>query len=245
MRRALYTAVLTAAAGALLPAAAGAAPPLPASVKLVSCSVETHEAAFYGRVQQIPGSTRMAMRFTLLEHTGGRSRRVKAPGLGRWRSSKLGVGAFGYRQGFRNLPENATHRVRVDFRWYAQDGSELARVTRRSRRCRQFVRLPNLVAQLRGIRVETPGVARYRALVTNTGKAGATAVRVRLIVDGKIVDTHIIAAIGPGEQRSLAIRGPECITVARLEADPDRIISESSDTDNSHELSCDALRSLG
>jgi CARDB len=244
MRRALYTVVLTAAVGALLPAAAGAAP-LPASVKVAKCSVERHEAAFYGRMRQIPGSARMALRFTLLEHTGGRSRRVKAPGLGRWRSSKPGVRAFGYRQGFRNLPENASHRVRVEFRWYAQDGSELARAKRRSRRCRQFVALPNLVAQLRGVRVATPGVARYRALVTNTGKAGAKAVQVRLVVDGTIVDTRIIAAIEPGEQRSLAIRGPECMSGARLEADPDRVISESSDTDNSHELSCDALRSLG
>ena len=35
-----------------------------------SAPSSTHEAAFYGRMQQVPGASRMAMRFTLLERTG-------------------------------------------------------------------------------------------------------------------------------------------------------------------------------
>ena len=241
MRRALLTAALAAAA---FSAAATAAAPLPAGVKLVSCSIDEHQAAFYARMQELPGASRMAMRFTLLERTGsGAVTRVKIPGLRRWHWSKPGVRRFGYRQGFRNLPENASHRVRVDFRWYAADGSEVARARRRSARCRQFVALPNLVARITGVDAgQVAGVVRYEALVTNTGRAAATDVPVRLTVDGNVVDTVTVASLAPGEQRTVAIRGPRCHRLVSLEADPDQAIAESSDADNAHELTCAALR---
>ena len=239
MRRALLSAVLAAAA---LPAAAGAAP-LPASVKVTACSVETHEAAFSARMRQVPGASRMAMRFKLLEQTGPNAiRRVKVPGLRRWRFSKPGVRTFSYRQGFRNLPENASHRVVVSFRWLSADGTLVQRTSRRSPRCRQFVRLPNLVAKIQAVIPTMPGVVRYQALVSNRGRASASSVPVRLTVDGKVVDTVTIASLAPGEQRSIVIRGPECHQVVRLEADPEKSIAESSDLDNAHELSCPALR---
>ena len=244
MRRAFLTAALAAAA---LPAAASAAVPLPAGVKLVSCSFEEHAAAFYAHMQEVPGASRMAMRFTLLEQTGGDAiTRVKIPGLRRWHWSKPGVSRFGYRQGFRNLPENASHRVRVDFRWYAADGLQVAHAKRRSARCRQFVELPNLVARIAAVDAGmVPGVVRYEARVTNTGKAAATNVPVRLTVDGNVVDTVRLDSLDPGEQRTIAIRGPKCRRLVRLEADPDKAIAESSDADNAHELTCAALRNIG
>jgi CARDB protein len=239
MRRALLSAVLATAA---LPAAAGAAP-LPATVKVTACSVETHEAAFSARMQQVPGASRMAMRFKLFEQTGPDAiRRVKVPGLRHWRYSKPGVRTFSYRQAFRNLPENASHRVVVNFRWLAADGSVLQHARRRSARCRQFVRLPNLVARIQAVIPTMPGVVRYQALVSNTGKASASSVPVRLTVDGKVVNTVTIASLAPGERRSVVMRGPECQGVVRVEADPDKSIAESSDLDNAHELSCAALR---
>ena len=243
MRRALITAALAAAA---LAAAATAAPP-PASVKLVKCSVETHEAAFYGRMQLVPGASRMAMRFTLLEETGGNPPSpVKGPGLRRWHRSKPGVQTFGYRQGFRNLPENVSHRVRVDFRWYASDGGEVARARRRSARCRQFVALPNLQTRLSRVTpTKVDGVVRYEGVVMNTGRAAATAVPVSLTVDGNAVDTVTIASLAPGGRRSIAVRGPECKRLVRLEADPQKSVAESSDADNASELSCAALRNIG
>jgi hypothetical protein len=240
MRRAL---LITALAVAALPAAAGAAAPAPVSVRLVSCSVEDHDAAFYARMQELPGANRMAMRFTLLEETGDGAKRVKVPGLRRWRSSKPGVKTFGYRQGIRNLPENATVRVTVEFRWYAEDGTEVARAKRRSPRCRQFVALPNLVARLTGVlSTKVAGVVRYEALVTNDGKAAASSVPVRLTVDGNVIDTVTLTSLAPGEQRSIVIRGPRCHRRARLEADPQKAITETSDADNLHELSCTRLR---
>jgi CARDB protein len=246
MRRAVLTTAITAAAAIWLPAAALAAPTT-ASVKVVRCSVEDHEAAFYARMQLVAGASRMALRFTLLEETGGkRATRVKVPGLRRWRSSRTGVKAFAYRQNFRNLPENASHRVRVDYRWYAQDGTEVARATRRSARCRQFVELPNLFARITGeLPTSVNGVVRYRAVVGNSGKAAAGAVPVRLTVDGNIVDTIMLPSLAPGEQREIVIRGPDCKRLVRLEADPEATITESSEADNAHELSCAALRKTG
>jgi len=237
MRRALLTTALAAAA---LPVAAGAAPaPAPATVKVASCSFAEHSAAFYARMRQVPGGTEMAMRFTLLEETGDRAEAIRAPGLRKWHRSREGVGAFGYRQGFKNLPENASHRVRVDFRWYAEDGSELLRARRRSGRCRQFVELPNLVARIDAVMpTKVPGVVRYQAVVRNSGKAEATAVPVRLTVDGDVVDTLTLVSLAPGEERSLVIRGPECHRLAKLEADPEQAIAESSDADNAYELAC-------
>jgi CARDB len=233
---------MAALATAALPAAAGGAP-APASVRLVGCSFDEHSAAFKARMQQLPGSSRMALRFTLLEETGANAvTRVKVPGLRRWRFSKVGVKAFAYRQGFRNLPENASHRVRVDFRWYDASGEEVERARRRSPRCNQFVELPNLVARIAAILpTGVPGVVRYEATVRNSGKAAATGVPVRLTVDGNVVDTVKIASLDPGEQRSVAIRGPQCQRLVRLEADPEQAITESSDGDNVFELDCAAL----
>jgi hypothetical protein len=239
MRRALLIAALATAA---LPAAAGAAR-APATVRLVDCSIEEHSAAFYARMQQLPGASRMALRFTLLEDTGADAvTRVKVPGLRRWRFSKPGVRTFAYRQGFRKLPENASHRVRVDFRWYDSAGNEVERARRRSPRCRQFVELPNLVARITAvIPTGVPGVVRYESVVRNTGKAPASAVPVRLTVDGTVVDTRTLASLAPGERRSVAIRGPQCHRLVKLEADPEKAIAESSDDDNAFELGC-ALR---
>jgi hypothetical protein len=246
MRRVPLTIALTAAAALALPAAAVAAP-APASVKLVNCSVEDHEAAFYARMQLVPGASRMALRFTLLEETSGKkAERVNVPRLRRWHSSRPGVKVFGYRQGVRSLRENASHRVRVNYRWYAQDGTEVARAMRRSARCRQFVELPNLFARLTGeLPTKVDGVVRYRAVIGNSGKADATFVPIRLTVDGTIVDTVTITSLAPGERRTIVIRGPECNRLVRLEADPEKAIAESSEADNPHELDCAALRNLG
>lgn len=245
MRRGLQTAALLTAALAAAPLPAlGEGPP--ASVKLVACSMEEHEAAFYARMSLVDGADRMAMRFTLLERSGVEGfKPVTAPGLRRWHWSKPGVSAFGYRQRLRNLPANASHRVRVDFRWYSPERVLVARAARRSAPCRQFAALPNLVARIRRVApTKVPGVVRYEALVSNAGKAPVTGVPVRLTVDGDVVDTVTVASLLPGEERSLVIRGPGCRRVAEVEADPDKAITESSEDDNAHELTCAALGRL-
>jgi CARDB len=244
MRFGLLTAVLTTAAlGAAVSAAA--AERSPASVSLVGCSVEEHSAAFLARMKLVEGADRMALRFTLLERTGVEGDRpVKVPGLRRWHWSKPGVLALRYRQGVRNLEENATYRARVDFRWYSASGDEIARAQRRSAGCRQFLTLPNLTTRITQVQpTKVAGVVRYEALVTNTGQAAVASVPLRLSVDGDVIDT-VSFPLGPGEAKSVVIRGPQCDRLARVEADPEKTIAETSEADNAHELSCANLGRL-
>src|SRR5215210_7240643 len=115
MRIRLLTAVLTTAALVAAASAAGAARP-PASVSLVDCSLADHSAAFYARMKLVEGADRMALRFRLLERTGVEGdNALRVPRLSRWHWSRPGVVALRYRQSVRNLEENATYRVRVDF----------------------------------------------------------------------------------------------------------------------------------
>ena len=238
MRFRLLTVILMTAA-LVAAASADGALRLPASVSLVGCSFSDHSAAFYARMKRVDGADRMALRFTLLERTGVEGDNpVKVPGLRRWHWSKPGVVALRYRQEVRSLKENATYRARVDFRWYSASGAEVERARRRSPRCRQFVSLPNLSAQIAHVRAtNVPGVKRYETYVSNSGQAAVAAVPVRLTVDGDVVDT-VSLSLAPHEARTVVIRGPKCQTVARVEVDPEKAIAETSEADNAHELSC-------
>jgi hypothetical protein len=238
MRLRLLTAVLTPAA-LVAAASAAAVDPQPARVGLLDCSFEDHSAAFSARMKLVDRADRMALRFTLLERTGVEGdKAVKAPGLSRWHRSKPGVLVLRYRQGVRNLKENATYRARVDFRWYSASGAEVERAQRRSPRCRQFVTLPNLTSRITRVApTDVPGVTRYEALVANTGQADVATVPLRLSVDGDVVDT-VSFPLGAGEAKSVVIRGPHCQKLVRVEADPEKAIAETSEADNAHELSC-------
>jgi CARDB len=238
MRRALTIIALLTAALAAAPATVAAQPP-PASVRVVACSFEEHEATFRGSMRRVVGSDRMAMRFTLMERTGtGGFKPVRAPGLGRWRRAREGVVSFGFRQVVQALPENAAYRMRVDFRWFAPDGGVLLHVQRNSATCRQFAALPNLRVELLGTgSTKLPGVVRYRVLVVNAGKDAVTA-PVRLSVDGGVIDTASVADLLPGESREIGLRGPSCASLVAVEADPDELIVESSEDDNTDELAC-------
>ncbi len=240
-RTVIGTLALAGAVVVTVPLASGAPPS--ASVRLVSCSVASHEAVFRGQMQRAAGARQMGMRFTLLESTDPEGfRPVAAPGLSRWRRSQPGVSTFAYRQRLRNLASNTVYRVRVDFRWYAADGSVVQRLRRRSPVCRQFLSLPNLVALVTGASdTQVPGVLRYGVRVTNTGKAQASAVPVRLTVDGDVLDTVTIATLPPGERRLVGFRGPACTRSVRGEADPDRTIAETSEADNVSEVPCAEL----
>jgi CARDB len=237
MRRALLITALAAAALAALPAVASAEQ-LRTSVRLVDCSFEEHQAVFRGSMRGIEGSARMAMRFTLLERTSSVGfKRLKAPGLGRWRRAQPGVVSFGYRQVVKALAENAVYKMRVDFRWFAADGSVLAQVQRNSPVCRQFSTLPNLRVEVLGASdTKVAGVVRYRVHVTNAGRAEVTA-PVRLSVDGTVIDTANVA-LTPGESRQIVFRGPACRREVTAAADPDGTIVESSETDNVDEVPC-------
>jgi hypothetical protein len=215
----------------------------PAGVKVAACSLDDGSALFVARMRQVEGSERMALRFRLLEKAEGGFHALKAPGLGRWRKSRPGVGAFAYKQAVRGLEAGSLYRAQVDFRWYDAEGSLIQTDRRRSPACRQFDVLPNLTATpIAGKRTTDSGVLRYRVLVTNEGIAPATGVPVRLTVDGAVVDTVVLTELLPAERRVIGIQGPACFDSVKAEADPDGVIVESSESDNGHELPCGELR---
>ena len=213
-----------------------------AGVKVADCSIEQGSALFVARMRQVEGSARMALRFRLLEKAAEGFHALRAPGLGRWRRSKPGVGAFSYKQAVKGLEAGSLYRAQVDFRWYDAEGNLVATARRRSAPCRQYDVLPNLTATPIAARPAEGGVVRYRVLVTNEGIAPATGVPVRVTVDGAVIDTVILPVLQPAERRVIAVLGPDCTRTVEAEADPDGVIVESSEADNAHEVPCADLR---
>jgi hypothetical protein len=225
----------------LLAAALPAQEAPPASVKLVECSAEDRSAAFYGRMRPVPGADRMWMRFTVQEKHASSYEELRARGLSRWHKSKPGVSAFGYRQTVRGLQPGGAYRVKVSFRWYSPDGELVERSSRTSRTCRQFDQVPNLTSAVEGsVPARVPGVVRYLVSVGNNGFAEAEDVEARLTVDGSVVDTVEISSLEPGETREITIMGPACTSSVSSVADPDGVIVETSEDDNSHTMNCQA-----
>ena len=244
LRRVLTAALVTAAAAAAVATpAVGDARPL-AGVKLNDCSIEGRSALFLARMHKVSGSQRMWLRFRLFEKGDSGFRSLKAPGLGRWRKSKPGVGTFAYKQAVKGLEAGSLYRAQVDFRWYDDQGSLVQTLRRRSPACRQFDVLPNLEATpIASKSLRRQGVVRYRILVTNEGIATATDVPVRLTVDGDVIDTVTVPELAPAGRTVVGIQGPQCTQSVKAEVDPDGVIVESSESDNSHEVACSALPS--
>jgi hypothetical protein len=211
---------------------------------VASCSIDSSSALFIARMHQLSGSQRMWLRFKLLEKRDKGFHPLKAPGLGRWRKSKPGVGTFAYKQAVKGLEAGSLYRAQVDFRWYDDHGDLIQTLRRRSPACRQFDVLPNLAATpIASKALRQQGVVRYRILVTNDGIATATDVPVRLTVDGDVVDTVTVPELAPADRTVIGIQGPKCTDSVKAEADPDGVIVESSESDNSHEVACSALPS--
>ena len=236
------------AVAACLPALAGARPRYTASkwtaiVKVTRCSRALDQAVFHGKMRRVDDSERMAMRFTLLESTGEDGyQAVPAPKLGKWHRSRAGVAAFGYKQAIRNLVTGSLYRVRVDYRWYDEDGEVIARTRKRSASCPKENALPNLRVRVTGVR-KTPAAAtdRYYVKVMNVGRAAAEGVPVALSVDGVRAATAMVPVIYAKGWKTVTVRGPECETWVGAEVDPDGLIAESWEQDNTHLLACQDL----
>lgn len=244
-RFAAISIVALVAGAACVPALATGPPRYAASAwttqaKLVRCSRALHEAVFHAKMRQVEGSERMALRLTLLERTGlDGFQPLAAPGLGKWRKSKPGVGTFGYRQIVRNLDDRGIYRARVDYRWYSADGELVSRAHKRSATCPKRNKLPNLRVRLVGIRhTSAAATDRYRVRVTNAGLAPANDAVVQLSVDGVVGGTATTGMLYAGAWKLLTLRGPECGSSVQAQVDPDGLIAETDEQDNTHELAC-------
>jgi hypothetical protein len=236
------------AGAACLPALASGKPRYTAStstaiVKVLRCSRALGEAVFHGRMRSVADSERMAMRFTLLERTGMEGfQAVPAPKLGKWHRSRPGVGAFGYKQAVRNLVKGSVYRVRVDYRWYDEEGEVVGRKRRSSTSCPKETALPNLQVRLAGVRnTSSTDTDRYYVKVMNVGRAPAAGVAVRLAVDGIASGTVTVPQLYPKGAKIVTIRAPECESWVDARIDPDGLIAETWEHDNTHVLACQDL----
>ena len=90
----------------------------------------------------------------------------------------------------RKLKKGAVYRVRVDYRWYDEDGAVISRAHRRSATCPNQAALPNLRVRIAGARhTQSTDTDRYWLKVTNVGRASAESVPVRFSVDGVVAGT--------------------------------------------------------
>ena len=244
-RRAAIAAVLLAGLAATAQADTPAPVPAPAamslaSVKLSSCSRTDHTASFSARMRRTAQGQRLKLRFKLLERgADGSFRPVDAPALARWRSSRPGVRAFAYKQNVKGLSPDSAYRARVDFRWYAADGTLARKLRRHSGTCSQSGPLPNLRARTVGSQATpTSGVRRYTVRLANTGEAAADGAKVRFAVEGASSEDKAVGRLAAGDFALVSFLAPDCTTAVTATADPAGELAESVETDNSQRLAC-------
>jgi hypothetical protein len=204
-------------------------------------------ASFSGQMHTLAGSQRMAMHFTLLERIGhglAPFKPVSLSDLKPWRRSKPGARTFIYTQRVTALRDGGSYRMRVQFRWYGAGKTVLRTTTLRSRTCRQPAPLPNLtITSITSAPSATSGQRIYSITVGNSGQGDASNVPVALKVDGNVVGSSMIDLLPSQESGVVQIQGPACAFSVRAVADPDRVIPETSDSDNALTLSCSQVGS--
>lgn len=215
------------------------------SVKVVRCrrgaAAADRVATFRAGMRQIARSRRLSVRFNLQESVGGaRYRNVTAPGLGVWRRSRSGVGAFAYRQKVKALAEGSAYRVVVHYRWQNARGTVLKTTKRRSRACRQTGALPNLrVQRIGGKPLEgASDRTRYVINVINAGNAPSPAAGLELTVNGTTAGRSAVPALAVGQITRVFIAGPNCSRGVGAEVDPDARIREANEVDNDLSAAC-------
>jgi hypothetical protein len=241
-KRFVTTVCLVLIAGAALPSAANAG--WTSTVKVNRCSRALDEAVFHGKMRGVKDSERMAMRFTLLQRTGTEGfLALPAPKLGKWHRSRTGVAGFGYKQIVRNLAEGSVYAMRVDFRWYGEDGEVVKRARKRSASCPDPDTLPNLRVRITGVKnTADEDSDRYFVKVMNFGAAPAENVAVGLTVDGATGGSATVPLLYAKGSRTVTIRAPECESYLKATADPDELIAEKNELDNTHQLACQDLK---
>src|SRR3954453_14485541 len=113
--------VFAAAAAPSMTSAAVATAAPSAILKVRSCQVgdsaKQRQATFYGRMRAVPGTSRMMMRFTLVDRGANGTSLVPAPQLAKWRRSRPGVKTFGYAQTVTGLQVGGAYAAMVEYRW--------------------------------------------------------------------------------------------------------------------------------
>lgn len=209
--------------------------------KVVDCTTTspTRSATFYGRVDAVPGASKLAIRFTLLERLGRAAdfTKLDLPALRQWHVSQAGVQRFGWKQTVDNLRIGGAYKARVQYRWLSATGAVVDTQTRDTPLCRGP--LPNIAVDALTARDgPTPDTMTYQALIVNNGKADADGVDVALSVDHAVLDTQTIDHLPAGESRTVTFTGPVCRQEVSVAADPSNVIGERTEDDNTRVFAC-------
>jgi hypothetical protein len=242
MRFRVTTTLAVASALLALPATAAVASPA-TTLKVRSCQVgdsaKQRQATFYGRMRAVPGTSRMMMRFTLIDRDAQGTSQVAAPQLAQWHRSRPGVKSFGWAQTVAGLQAGGSYAATVEYRWVDAAGKTVRSARRTSGECRQDGRLPNLtITRVAARPGDAPGTELYSVDVANTGAAEARLVTLDLFVDDAGADTARLDSVKAGAVVTVRISGPVCVT--RLRAAVDRLdsIHETTDDDNVWRSGC-------
>jgi hypothetical protein len=232
---------LAVAAAALAMAALASADSPPASVRVKSCEkgsdTSSRGATFVAEMQSVPGAVRMAMRFRLIERSGGPHPKTRVLSLGPWHRSAKNVTRFTFSQTVNGMTPGDSYRVLVQFHWLDGSHNVIEHTKRRSGACAQ-PGLPDLTVT--GIKLsagQSTGTQTYRVSVANKGSYPAHKIGVALYVNGHLVNTRTIKHLGGGETKAVKMNGPPCMTVEAI-VDPDNHIAESNENDNSFSRQC-------
>jgi hypothetical protein len=227
-----------------LPTAASAGGP--AALKVRACqtgdSSKERLVTFYGRMQAVPGTDRMQMRFTLIDRSADGASLVATPKLAKWRKSRAGVRKFGYAQTITGLKKGGAYAATVEYRWRDERGRTIKSARRTSADCRQDGELPNLA--LTGIEAragDAEGTLDYTVLVTNRGSVPANDLTVDFFVDNAAVNAAPIDLIEPGETVEVKFSGPACRARVRAIVDRKNAVPETNDDDNVRHMRCPAV----
>lgn len=221
---------------------AQAAPGSP-SAKVLECTGTDaggpRTATFLGRMRAVPGTGRMAMRFTLLERFGDEKlHAVEFPPLRAWRFSKPGVKDFRFKQTVTALQGGGEYRMRIEYRWLDVDGNLRRKAERTTGPCHQQGALANLRSGAPTVAPGPGGTAVYVVPVTNDGRSVAQDVAVELFVDGAATNVGHIDSVAPGETREVRFSGPMCKRVLRVVVDPADAVKERLEADNVTVVRC-------
>jgi hypothetical protein len=236
----ITAAVITALLASAAPAVA-AAPTT--TLKLRSCeagqSQKDRRATFYARMRSVPGTSRMLMRFSLIDRYGDGAKEISVRELDEWRRARPGVRSFGYEQRFAKLARGGVYAVAVEFRWVGASGKTIKTLRRTSQECRQDGALPNLgVTGVKSRAGRAPGTQEYAIQIANSGKVAARGVHVDLFVDGAGADAVEVDLIEPGETVEVRIDGPACVDQLRAVVDRADELNETTEADNAFVSSC-------
>jgi hypothetical protein len=243
MRVRVTTTFAVAAALLALSAAAGAAASPLTTLKVRACqtgdAAKQRQATFYGRMRAVAGTSRMMMRFALIDRATQRASLVAAPQLSHWHRSRLGVKNFGWAQTVTGLQPGGSYAAVVEFRWVDANGKTVRSGRRTSEDCRQDGKLPNLtITRVAARPGGAAGAELYSIDVANTGAAEARAVSVGLFVDNAGADATRLDLIRPGETVTVRISGPVCVQRLRVAVDRLDSIHETNENDNVWRSGC-------